>query len=114
MRTVAAARGVRRVGSAGQPRCFPCSPRWNTSAACSRAIPDDPLLRQVLPVAEELDNVPGYCPDPVDDTSAVRRPGLLQKYPGRVLIVTTPTCAVHCRYCFRRHFDYDCHPPNHG
>jgi EF-P beta-lysylation protein EpmB len=68
--------------------------------------PGDPLLRQVLPVAQELDNVPGYFADPVDDTAAMRRPGLLQKYPGRVLIVATPTCAVHCRYCFRRHFDY--------
>jgi EF-P beta-lysylation protein EpmB len=72
--------------------------------------PHDPLLRQVLPVAEEMDNVPGYRADPVDDASAIRCPGLLQKYPGRVLMVTTPTCAVHCRYCFRRHFDYDATP----
>ena len=72
--------------------------------------PGDPLLRQVLPVARELDDVPGYLADPVDDTAATRRPGLLQKYPGRVLIVATPTCAVHCRYCFRRHFDYDTTP----
>ena len=34
------------------------------------------------------------------------RPGLLQKYHGRVLMVTTGACAVHCRYCFRRHFPY--------
>jgi len=72
--------------------------------------PADPLLRQVLPMAQELDNVPGYLADPVNDTAAVRRPGLLQKYSGRVLIVTTPTCAVHCRYCFRRHFDYHATP----
>jgi len=68
--------------------------------------PHDPLLRQVLPLAEELVHVPGYQSDPVDDASARRQPGLLRKYAGRVLIVTTPTCAVHCRYCFRRHFDY--------
>jgi EF-P beta-lysylation protein EpmB len=68
--------------------------------------PSDPLLRQVLPLADELCDVPGYRTDPVDDASATCHPGLLQKYQGRVLMVTTPTCAVHCRYCFRRHFDY--------
>jgi EF-P beta-lysylation protein EpmB len=72
--------------------------------------PHDPLLRQVLPLADELANVPGYRQDPVDDASALRHPGLLQKYSGRVLMVATPTCAVHCRYCFRRHFDYDSTP----
>ncbi len=72
--------------------------------------PHDPLLRQVLPLADELRHVPGYRPDPVDDAAAVRQPGLLQKYPGRVLMVTTPACAVHCRYCFRRHFDHAATP----
>jgi L-lysine 2,3-aminomutase len=72
--------------------------------------PHDPLLRQVLPLADEFDAVSGYRADPVDDSAATRRPGLLQKYPGRVLMVTTPTCAIHCRYCFRRHFDYQATP----
>ncbi len=35
-----------------------------------------------------------------------RAPGLLQKYSGRALLVTTGACAVHCRYCFRRHYPY--------
>jgi L-lysine 2,3-aminomutase len=68
--------------------------------------PADPLLRQVLPVGDELADVPGFVADPVDDGAATRRPGLLQNYAGRVLLVTTGTCAVHCRYCFRRHFSY--------
>jgi EF-P beta-lysylation protein EpmB len=68
--------------------------------------PRDPLLRQVLPLPEEGDAVSGFTTDPVDDTAATLRPGLLQKYTGRVLLVTTGTCAVHCRYCFRRHFPY--------
>ena len=67
---------------------------------------DDPLLRQVLPQAEELDNVPGFVADPVGDAEATRQPGLLHKYEGRVLLVTTGVCAIHCRYCFRRHFPY--------
>ncbi|MHB8970331.1 MAG: EF-P beta-lysylation protein EpmB [Pirellulaceae bacterium] len=72
--------------------------------------PHDPLLRQVLPLADEWNIVPGYQADPVQETSAMLRPGLLQKYAGRVLMVTTPTCAVHCRFCFRRHFDYQANP----
>jgi lysine 2,3-aminomutase len=69
--------------------------------------PADPLLRQVLPVADEMIDVPGFAVDPVRDDLAERQPGLLQKYRGRVLLITTGTCAVHCRYCFRRHFPYD-------
>jgi L-lysine 2,3-aminomutase len=68
--------------------------------------PDDPLLRQVLPIASEFEDAPGFVTDPVNDTAAVRLPGLLQKYQGRALLVTTGACAVHCRYCFRRHFPY--------
>src|SRR5215469_2107436 len=67
----------------------------------------DPLLRQVLPVAEELDPPPpGYGPDPLGEEAARRAPGLLHKYHGRALLVTTAACAIHCRYCFRREFPY--------
>jgi EF-P beta-lysylation protein EpmB len=68
--------------------------------------PDDPLLRQVLPVAGELADAAGYATDPVGERAALRAPGLLQKYRGRALLITTPACAVHCRYCFRREFPY--------
>jgi EF-P beta-lysylation protein EpmB len=69
--------------------------------------PGDPLLRQVLPLGEELTETPGFSDDPVGDAEAVLRPGLLQKYHGRALMVTTGACAVHCRYCFRRHYPYE-------
>jgi EF-P beta-lysylation protein EpmB len=68
--------------------------------------PNDPLLRQVLPLAEEQAEVPGFTANPVGDADAIRQPGLLHKYRGRVLLVTTGACAIHCRYCFRRHFPY--------
>ena len=68
--------------------------------------PTDPLLRQVLPVAEELLEVPGFVADPVGDLAVLAGPGLLHKYDGRRLLVTTGACAVHCRYCFRREFPY--------
>jgi L-lysine 2,3-aminomutase len=71
---------------------------------------NDPLLRQVLPLADELADVPGFMTDPVSDTAATRRPGLLRKYHGRALLITTGTCAIHCRYCFRRHFPYGLAP----
>lgn len=68
--------------------------------------PRDPLLLQVLPDAAELADAAGYGADPVGESSALRAPGLLQKYRGRALLITTPACAVHCRYCFRREFPY--------
>jgi L-lysine 2,3-aminomutase len=68
--------------------------------------PRDPLLRQVLPLEEELAVVEGYSSDPVGDKTARLEPGLLQKYHGRALLVTTGACAIHCRYCFRRHYPY--------
>lgn len=71
-----------------------------------RGNPDDPLLRQVLPVDVEFQEFPGDLADPVGDDSATRAPGLLQKYAGRSLLITSGACAVHCRYCFRRHFPY--------
>ncbi len=68
----------------------------------------DPLLRQVLPIGAELAPAPaGFQADPVGDRAAVRAAGLLQKYHGRALLITTGVCAVACRYCFRRHFPYD-------
>jgi EF-P beta-lysylation protein EpmB len=68
--------------------------------------PGDPLLRQVLPLGEELAERPGFAADPVGDAAATLHAGLLQKYHGRALMVTTGACAVHCRYCFRRHYPY--------
>jgi EF-P beta-lysylation protein EpmB len=68
--------------------------------------PRDPLLRQVLPLAEECLAVEGFGADPVGDLFAMVVPGVLHKYHGRVLLTATGACAVHCRYCFRRHFPY--------
>ncbi|MGB4336243.1 MAG: EF-P beta-lysylation protein EpmB [Chromatiaceae bacterium] len=68
--------------------------------------PHDPLLRQVLPLAAELETHPGYSADPVGDAPSRRATGLLRKYQGRALLLVTGACALHCRYCFRRHFPY--------
>jgi len=68
--------------------------------------PHDPLLRQVLPINEEMRQVEGFSFDAVGDGAAKKATGVIQKYRGRALLVTTGSCAINCRYCFRRHFDY--------
>jgi EF-P beta-lysylation protein EpmB len=68
--------------------------------------PKDPLLRQILPLGAERSKIPGYGPDPVDDAAARAAPGLLRKYRGRALLIAHGACAVHCRYCFRRHYPH--------
>lgn len=66
----------------------------------------DPLLRQVLPLADEDLATPGFGPDPVGDAASRAVKGVLHKYRGRALLITTGACPIHCRYCFRREFDY--------
>lgn len=66
----------------------------------------DPLLLQVLPQAAELVHVPGFVADAVGDMGSRAAQGLLHKYEGRALLVASGSCAVNCRYCFRRHFPY--------
>lgn len=68
--------------------------------------PRDPLLLQVLPLGREGDDTPGFVSDPLREADANTVPGLLHKYHGRALLLVAPHCAVHCRYCFRRHFPY--------
>jgi len=72
----------------------------------------DPLLRQIWPAIEEEDEVPGFFQDPVGEEAATVMPGLLHKYPGRALLIVTGACAIHCRYCFHRHFPYGEHQLN--
>jgi len=66
----------------------------------------DPLLLQVLPLAREAEDIAGFERDPLDEAGAMPTPGLLHKYRGRALLTITGACAIHCRYCFRRHFPY--------
>lgn len=68
--------------------------------------PGDPLLRQVLPLDDEDRVVPGFGLDAVGDLAASGGPGIVHKYDGRALLVATGSCAIHCRYCFRRHYPY--------
>lgn len=97
-------------GFPGLPRDFRSFPLRVTRAYAERMTqgdPGDPLLRQVLPLAEELTFHPGFVADPVGDLRSVAGPGVLHKYHGRMLLIVTGACAIHCRYCFRRNFPYE-------
>lgn len=72
---------------------------------------NDPLLKQVLPVHDEMLPTPGLKHDPYQELKHNPLPGLLHKYPGRVLLTLTGACAVNCRFCFRRHFPYQANNP---
>ncbi len=74
------------------------------------ADPRDPLLLQVLPVIDEDTSPADFVLDPLAESASNTQPGILHKYAGRVLLVTTGVCAIHCRYCFRRHFPYEQSP----
>src|SRR5690554_5346139 len=71
-----------------------------------KGAPNDPLLRQVLPLGEELLEHPDYVLDPLGEQHTNTRAGIIHKYHGRLLLIVSGGCAVNCRYCFRRHFPY--------
>jgi EF-P beta-lysylation protein EpmB len=92
--------------SAAATENFPLRVPLSFAACIEKGNPQDPLLRQVLPVNEELAVYPGFNADPVGDLAATTQTGVLHKYQGRVLFINTGSCAINCRYCFRRNFPY--------
>ena len=95
--------------TASAVRRFPLRVPRGFIARMTTGDPSDPLLRQVLPLGVEDDEVAGFTADPVGELGLALDGGVMTKYHGRALIVVTGACAVHCRYCFRRHFPYDEH-----
>ncbi|MGR9114448.1 MAG: EF-P beta-lysylation protein EpmB [Gammaproteobacteria bacterium] len=85
---------------------FPLRVPLSFAACMEKGNVHDPLLRQVLPVSDEMIRYPGYLDDPVGDREAGHQGLVLHKYQGRVLMVNTGSCAINCRYCFRRNFPY--------
>ncbi|TXK65824.1 EF-P beta-lysylation protein EpmB [Alkalisalibacterium limincola] len=104
-----AALGLERLSdrlAVGGTRQFPLRVPRHFLARMRHGDADDPLLRQVLPLDAEDQPAAGFGLDAVGDLDARAAPGLLHKYEGRALLVATGSCAIHCRYCFRRHFPY--------
>ena len=85
---------------------FPIRVPLSFAACMQKGDPHDPLLRQVLPVKDELIAYPGFSNDPVGDLPSAIQTGVLHKYQGRALFINTGSCAINCRYCFRRNFPY--------
>ncbi|CAH9019415.1 EF-P beta-lysylation protein EpmB [Candidatus Nitrosacidococcus sp. I8] len=85
---------------------FPLRVPHSYVARMKKGDPNDPLFLQVFPLAIEDEIDPNFSLDPVGDLAATTVSGVLQKYIGRVLLITTGACAINCRYCFRRHFPY--------
>lgn len=72
----------------------------------------DPLFLQVVPDKRALTKIAGYTSDPLQEAEFNPQKGVLHKYKSRVLLTVTGACAVHCRYCFRQHFDYASNIPS--
>lgn len=85
---------------------FPLRVPRGFAARMRKGDPRDPLFLQVWQRPEEALEVPGFGDDAVGDLRKLRAGGIIHKYSGRALVIATGACAVHCRYCFRRHFPY--------
>jgi EF-P beta-lysylation protein EpmB len=89
-----------------QPR-FAINIPQRLAAKMAKNTLDDPILRQFVPLQEELESTPGFALDPVQDNSFKKSKKLLHKYEGRALILASGACAMHCRFCFRQNFPYE-------
>lgn len=87
-------------------RDFPLRVPRSYAARMEKGNPEDPLFLQVWARPEEALDTAGYTDDAVGDLARLKSGGIIHKYEGRALVVATGACAVHCRYCFRRHFPY--------
>jgi EF-P beta-lysylation protein EpmB len=93
-------------------KLFPLKVPRGFVARMQKGNPNDPLLLQVLPLNAELITQSGFAVDPLQEQQVNPTPGLLHKYQNRVLFIFTTTCAINCRYCFRRHFPYQDNQPS--
>ncbi|WNO08136.1 EF-P beta-lysylation protein EpmB [Teredinibacter sp. KSP-S5-2] len=93
-------------------KAFPIRTTFSYTQNINKGDIHDPLLRQILPIGEELEHVEGYSNDPVGEEHTTVAPGVVHKYHGRVLLIGATQCAINCRYCFRRAFDYSANNPS--
>ncbi len=85
---------------------FPLRVTYDYLSRIEKGNPNDPLLRQILPIEDELAFNSDYTANPVGDIEAEQVAGILHKYHGRLLLITTGGCSINCRYCFRREYPY--------
>lgn len=89
--------GVRLAARSG----FPMSITPHYLSLCDPRDPDCPIRRQCIPRVEEAREVPGDMVDPLDEQGHEVAPGLIRRYPDRVLLLVSDRCAVYCRFCTR-------------
>lgn len=94
------------LASAAAQSSFKTKVPLGFAARMRQSDPSDPLLRQVLALPLEMDEQAGFLKDPLQELATNPIPGLIHKYASRVLLLMSGSCAIHCRYCFRRHFPY--------
>lgn len=86
---------------------FPLNLPLRLAQKMAKGTLDDPLFKQFVPLQKELIETSFFKADPVCDKSFLKQKKLLKKYEGRVLLLCTSACAMHCRYCFRQNFPYE-------
>ncbi len=86
---------------------FPLNLPWRLAEKVEKGTLDDPILKQFLPLKEELKMTEGFCSDPVGDQTFSQSSKLIKKYHGRALLLVSSACAMHCRYCFRQNYPYE-------
>ena len=96
---------ARREGIDSLPK-FPLKVPWSYLSRINKGKINDPLLRQVLALDREHLSMDSEADDPVGDLHARQLAGLIHKYHGRVLLIVSGACGIHCRYCFRKNFPY--------
>jgi len=94
------------LASASAEDLFPLRVPHTYLAKIKKGNPNDPLLLQILPQKAEHIPVTGYTNNPLNEDAYSPIKGLIHKYPNRVLLITSSTCVINCRYCFRRTFPY--------
>jgi lysine 2,3-aminomutase len=102
-----AAARIRTAAAARHPVRVPPA----LAALIDPADPSDPIARQVVPAAAELQDGPGDRPDPTGDAAHTPLPGLVHRHADRVLLMPATICPVYCRFCFRRGRLGPGHPP---
>lgn len=68
---------------------------------------NDPIFKQFVPIKKEEKKTKGFSNDPLCEKDFIKTGPLIQKYNNRALLITSNTCTMNCRFCFRRHFSYE-------
>jgi len=84
----------------GQQYAIAITPQ--VAAQIDSSDPADPIARQFIPDPRELVRLPAELDDPIGDDSHSPAPGIVHRYPDRVLLKLLAICPVYCRFCFRR------------